>query len=68
MCKCCSSYEYWKDNIQDKDKFKEKVFAKLSIYTWRKNQRATKGKQISTITSRAYNLNYCPTCGRKLVK
>lgn len=62
MCKCCEEIEFWKRNTSDKDKFKEKFFAKISVYTWKKEQRATKGKQISTVTSKAYNLNYCPMC------
>ena len=63
MCKCC---EFWKKGNPNKQKFKEKIFSKISVYTWRKEQRAIKGNQISTITSKAFNLNFCPECGRKL--
>lgn len=68
MCKCCEEIEFWKKRNPDKQRFKEKFFSKISVYTWRKEQRAIKGSEISTITSKAFNLNFCPECGRKLVK
>lgn len=63
-CKTCEEIEYWKTH--KKQDFKEKLFAKICVYTWSKNQRAIKGEQIGTITCRARSLNYCPTCGTKL--
>lgn len=66
MCNCCKEINFWKENSLNKQGFKEKIFAKISVYTWKKQQRAIKGEQISTITSKAFNLNYCPMCGRKL--
>ena len=66
MCNCCKEINFWKENSLNKQEFKEKIFAKISVYTWRKEQKAKKGKQISTVTSKAFNLNYCPKCGRKL--
>lgn len=66
MCKCCDEIEFWEKHRADRNKFKEKIFAKISKYSWRKEQRAIKGEQISTITSKAYDLNYCPMCGRNL--
>ncbi len=68
MCKCCKEIKFWKEHKPDENKFKEKIFTKLSIYTWRKEQKAIKGKQISTVTSKTFDLNYCPMCGRKLTK
>lgn len=67
MCKCCKEIEFWKEHKNDTKKFKEKLFAKISIYTWLKEQRAIKGKQVSTITTKAYDLKYCPKCGRRLI-
>jgi hypothetical protein len=43
-----------------------KLFAKISEYRWYKGQRKIKGKQTGEYTSRAYDLNYCPTCGAKI--
>lgn len=68
MCKCCEEIEFWKKGNSDKQRFKEKIFSKISVYTWRKEQRAIRGNQISTITSKAFNLKFCPECGRKLKK
>lgn len=62
MCKCCDEIDFWKNHRPNENDFKEKIFAKISVYTWQKHQRAIKGKQISTVTSKAYNLNYCPMC------
>lgn len=64
MCKCCEAIKFYKN---DKSEYVEyKLFAKLSQYGWRKGERKTKGHQQSMITSRAYDLNYCPSCGRKV--
>ena len=66
MCKCCEEIEIWKKHQLDTSRFKEKFFAKISVYTWKKEQRAAKGKEISIITSKAYNLKYCPECGKRI--
>lgn len=66
MCKCCAEIEFWKIRTPDKTKFKEKFFAKISVYTWKQEQRAIKGHQVSSITSEPFDLNYCPMCGRNL--
>ena len=66
MCKCCEEIEFWKKHQLDTSRFKEKFFAKISVYTWKKEQRAAKGKEISIITSKAYNLKYCPECGKRI--
>lgn len=64
-CKCCEEIEFWRN--QKSDVVEYKLFAKLSQYGWEIGERKIKGKQISTITSRAFDINYCPMCGRKLV-
>lgn len=66
MCNCCKEIEFWKKNSLKKQEFKEKIFAKISVYTWRKEQKTIKGNQISEVTSEAFDLNYCPMCGKKL--
>ena len=66
ICKCCEEIKFWKTHTPDKENFKEKIFAKISVYTWRKHQRANKGEQISTVTSAAFDLKYCPSCGTKV--
>ena len=68
-CKCCHEIEFWKDANLETDKkagCSHKIFACITSYGWRKGERRIKGKQHSVITSKAYDLNYCPTCGRKL--
>lgn len=42
------------------------MFAKLSIYTWRKGEKKIKGNQSGTITTKAHDLKYCPSCGKKI--
>ena len=64
-CKTCEAINYWKNN-QSKGDYEDKLFAKISIYTWKKGERKIKGNQISTITTRAYGLQYCPTCGKNI--
>ena len=64
ICKTCEEIEFWKQNKSDN--VNSKVFANISQYRWPKGKRKIKGKQCSTITSEAYDLNYCPTCGKKL--
>lgn len=68
MCKCCDEIAFWKKSNKEKQNsnLTSKIFVKLSIYTWRKDERKIKGNQSSTITTKAYDLNYCPMCGRKL--
>ena len=69
MCKCCDEIEFWKETKKEEAKrgiVESKLFAKISIYSWRKGEKKIKGNQSGTITSKAYNLNYCPMCGRKL--
>ena len=64
-CKCCEEIEFWKN--QKSDIVEYKLFAKLSQYGWKIGERKIKGNQISTITTRAFDLKFCPMCGRKLV-
>lgn len=64
VCKTCEEIEFWK--AQKNQDFKQKLFAKICYYTWSKEQRAVRGKQIGSYTGRAKELNYCPTCGVKL--
>ena len=63
-CKTCEEIEFWKTHKNQH--FKEKLFVKICVYTWRKNQRAIKGNQTSSITCKARELKYCPTCGVKI--
>ena len=65
-CKTCEEIEFWETEKPNQKEFKSKLFAKISRYTWHKSQIARKGDQISDITSKAYDLNYCPTCGTKI--
>lgn len=55
MCKCCEEIEFWKQNINKSEEIK----CKLVI----RNKHNT-----GTITTRAFNLNYCSMCGRKISK
>lgn len=66
-CKTCEEIEFWETEKPNQKEFKSKLFAKISRYTWHKSQIARKGDQISDITSKAYDLNYCPTCGTKII-
>lgn len=33
MCNCCKEINFWKENSLNKQGFKEKIFAKISVYT-----------------------------------
>ena len=62
MCKCCETIKWWRRN---KDK-NDKLFSKIAVYGWREGERRIKGRQNFDYTTKAYELNYCPMCGRKL--
>lgn len=64
-CKTCENIEYWKTH-PSKGEFEDKLFVKISIYTWQKGEKKIKGNQKSSVTTRAFDLKYCPTCGRKV--
>ena len=64
-CKTCETIDFWNTNRSHQG-FEDKLFAKISIYTWKTGERKIKGNQKSTITTKAFNLNYCPTCGKKV--
>lgn len=69
MCKCCDEIEFWQKSKKKEAQegiCESKIFAKLSIYSWRKGERKIKGNQFSTITTKAHDLKFCPECGRKL--
>lgn len=65
MCKCCEEIKNWKEINQNNENVINEIFAKLSIYSWRKGERKIRGNQFSQVTTRAYRLNYCPLCGKK---
>ncbi len=65
-CETCEEIKYWQGHGGKNSK--EKIFAKISIYIWKKTQIAIKGKEVSNITTKAFDLNYCPTCGKKIEK
>ena len=65
-CKTCEEIEFWLNNKSDILDYK--LFVKFSQYGWYKSDRKVKGKQKSTLTSKAFDLNYCPTCGKKIEK
>lgn len=70
MCKCCKEIEFWqksKKKEAEEGIVESKIFAKLSIYSWKKGERKIKGNQISTITTKAHDLHYCPKCGKRLI-
>lgn len=65
-CKTCEEIDFWKNQISDYVDYK--LFAKISQYGWRKGKRKIKGNQDSAITTRAFDLKYCPTCGKRVNK
>ena len=70
MCKCCDEIEFWKkSNQEEKERgiCESKLFAKISIYTWRIGERKLKQNVNGTVTSKAYDLKYCPMCGKKII-
>lgn len=65
-CNTCELIEYMR--LSKSEICDTKLFAKISEYRWFKGQRKIKGKQKGEYVSKAYALNYCPTCGTKISK
>lgn len=63
MCKCCEVIEFWKEQEKNNN---SKLFAKIAVYSWREKEKRIKGKQYFDYTTKAYDLKFCPQCGRKL--
>ena len=63
-CKTCELIEFMKTSKSEV--CDTKLFAKISEYRWFKGQKKIKSKRKGEYTSKAFNLNYCPTCGKKL--
>jgi len=66
MCKCCDEIDFWENKAIRSDYIEDKMFTRLSIYSWRKGIRKIKQNADGVITSKDFDLNYCPMCGRKL--
>ena len=52
MCKCCEEIEIWEEHIKREkidNTVESKIFAKLSIYTWRKGEKKIKGNKEITL-------------------
>lgn len=62
MCRCCEIIDFWKSQLKKNDK----MFSKIAIYGWQEGQKRIKGNESFNYTTKAYDLNYCPQCGRKL--
>lgn len=65
MCKCCEEIKIWKEINQNNENSTSKIFAKLAVFSWRKGEKEIIGNQFSKVTTRAYELKYCPLCGKK---
>lgn len=63
-CKTCEFIEYMKS--LESEVCNTKLFAKISEYRWFKGQRQIRSKRKGEYTSKAYDLNYCPSCGTKI--
>lgn len=53
MCECCNEIGFWKECVN-----KSKVITCKLVIKNKDNR--------GTITTKAFDLNYCPMCGRKL--
>lgn len=63
-CKTCELIEYMK--LSKSEVCDTKLFAKISEYRWFKGQKQIRSKRKGEYTSKAYDLNYCPSCGAKI--
>lgn len=50
-CKCCEEIEFWKENIDNRQQMKSRIIIKSSR---------------SEITTEIFDLEYCPSCGKKI--
>ena len=62
MCKCCEIIEFWESHLKKNDK----MFSKIAIYGWQEGKKRIRGNESFNYTTKAYDLKYCPQCGRKL--
>ncbi len=53
MCKCCEEIEFWKQNVNKSKEMKCKLVIRNRDNT-------------GTINTKAFDLKFCPECGRKL--
>lgn len=65
-CKTCEEINFWKENHRLSNYFEDKLYSKIAVYTFKKGVRKIPRNRKGEITSQAFNLNYCPTCGRKV--
>lgn len=63
MCKCCEEIEFLKEQEKNRN---SKFYSKITVYGWRDRKRRIIKNAYFSYTSRAFELNYCPMCGRKL--
>lgn len=63
-CKTCEEIERLKKH--QKELYNYKIFVDLVQYGWVKGKIKRKGTQSSTGIVGVFDLNYCPTCGKKL--
>lgn len=67
-CKCCKEIEFWKKADKRTDielGTKHKEFARITCYGWLKGERCVKGKQTSTVDTKTFDLNFCPSCRKE---
>jgi hypothetical protein len=67
MCKCCEEIEFWKEATKDETYVKSKLFAKITIYSWRiKEPRMILSRVKGRVDRGPFKLNYCPECGKEI--
>ena len=65
-CACCEAIDYWKKINIDREKFEDKYYSKICIYTYYKDKTKMKNPK-GIVKTKPYKLNYCPVCGKKLI-
>ena len=63
-CKTCEFIKYM--NSLNSEICDTKLYVKICEYRWFKGERKVRGRQKGEYTSKADDLNHCPTCGIKI--
>lgn len=59
MCKFCDELASWKECHDNPERKKNKYIYGCMLYMYMKDRKGS-------IASRPFDLNYCPTCGKKI--
>lgn len=63
MCECCENIDLYKN--EETEGIEYEVNAEIVQLGFKRGKKTR--MKVCRLTSRAYDLNYCPKCGRRLI-